>query len=258
MTVIFKVFQGIAFSLSIVRSTRATILHLAAVIATWLGKSNGRSRYHPIVSNWGRLGLRRHVLPEFDPKILCQTFQGDQPWKASKSAALTEQPYPQPFNLDYTTYEKILEAQKKIAEKGGSKDIEWRTVTNDTMVEIQIFADYELWSYEALSHACTSGAPTEAVFFEELGENITQDMHEVYDEYAANSERYGKDDASKLDLEREVFRLVDEMHSGAPRDDILHTVSSVLVDWDFIGSGSDSDNSFREDEHYSDERLENR
>lgn len=126
-----------------------------------------------------------------------------------------------------------IRARKKIAEKDGSKVIEWRTVTNDAMVEIGILTDYELWSYEALSDAFTRGSPKEAVFFEELGENITQDMHEVYEEYAGNNERHGKDDASKLDLEREVFRLVDEMHGGAPRDDILHIVSSVLVDWGF-------------------------
>lgn len=122
-----------------------------------------------------------------------------------------ERPYPQPFDLNYSRYEKILEAQKKIAEKEGSKDIGWRTVTNDIMVEFRVLRDYEIWSFGALEDACKNGSLSEVEFFENLCKNLTQDMHDVYEEYAQNNERHGKDDAEKRNLEKEVFRLVEEM-----------------------------------------------
>ena len=76
-------------------------------------------------------------------------------------------------------YQRILEAQKKIVEKKGSKDIEWRAATNDIMAEFRLLRDYKVWSYKALNNADIKDSEKEVDFFAQLCEDLTRDMHEV-------------------------------------------------------------------------------
>ena len=82
------------------------------------------------------------------------------------------------------------------------------------MVEFRLLRDCGAWTYKAEENASREGTLKEVEFFADLCEDLIFDMREVYEEYAENNGRHGKSVDDKRDLEREVFRLVDEMDGG--------------------------------------------
>lgn len=108
----------------------------------------------------------------------------------------------EPPDVDYSSFEIILSAEKELTKKLGSTDIAWRTEAMDSIVEQNLSCAY----YDALKSEPVAARPglQESAFSKTLSRKIANDVRDVVTESRDIAQRYGKTPVALRDLVKDI------------------------------------------------------